>query len=127
VTDILAQIEGHLNVWQLEDVENRTAEISRVYTDKIEIVEPDGVIRGRAELNRRIGQLQDHFGGLSFAVSGPPIAHNGYALYRWQQHDARDGSHTADGWDVLHFKGDRIDRVVMFISGFESLNVPKRS
>ena len=28
------------------------------------------------------------------------------------------------GWDVLHFDGDLIDCLVMFIPGYEKLNVP---
>ena len=123
MTDILAQVESHLRIWELADPTQRAAEIERIYAPDVEIVEPDGVIHGRDQLNNRIDQLQRHFGGMSFMVSGAVTAHNGYAFYRWDQADAQ-GEHTTHGWDVLHFDGDRIDRAVMFIPGFDSLDVP---
>jgi Iron-binding zinc finger CDGSH type len=82
MTDILSQVESHLAIWELGQATQRAAEIDRIYTPNVEIIEPDGVIHGRAELNRRIGQLQDHFGGMSFTISGPVMTHNGYAFYQ---------------------------------------------
>jgi hypothetical protein len=123
MTDVLPQVESHLKIWELGDAAQRAAEIDRIYTPDVEITEPDGVIHGRAELNSRIGQLQDHFGGMSFMISGPVMSHNGYAFYPWDQQD-RHGQHIAHGWDVLHFDSDHIDRAVMFIADFDSLQVP---
>jgi hypothetical protein len=66
---------------------------------------------GREALNTRIGQLQEHFGGLSFIVNGSIEHHNGYAFYQWAQ-PATAKSDEVLGWDVLHFDGDVIDRAV---------------
>jgi hypothetical protein len=123
MTDILSQVESHLAIWELGNATERAAEIDRIYTPNVEIIEPDGVIHGRAELNHRIGQLQDHFGGMSFTISGPVMSHNGYAFYPWDQQD-RHGQHIANGWDILHFDGEHIDHAVMFIADFDSLQVP---
>ena len=124
MTDILAQVESHLTIWGLADAEQRAAEIDRIYTPDVEVIGPEGTVQGRTELNRHVGRLQDHFGGMSFVISSEVLAHNGYAFYAWDQQDEQ-GKRTANGWDVLQFDGDHIGRVVMFIAGFDLLQVPK--
>jgi hypothetical protein len=81
------------------------------------------IVVGREALNTRIKHLQEHFGELSFIVNGSIEHHNGYASYQWAQ-PATAKSDEVHGWDVLHFDGDLIDCLVMFIPGYEKLNVP---
>lgn len=57
-------------------------------------------------------------------MNGSIEHHNGYAFYQWAQ-PATEKSDEVLGWDVLHFDGDLIDRAVMFIPGFDKLNVPR--
>jgi hypothetical protein len=121
--DVHKLVEAHLHAWTVSDATERAAEIARIYTTDVTVVEPDGVVRGRDALNARIGSLQQHFSGLEFSLNGEIHHHNDYAMYEWRQPTAIR-SEDVIGWDVLHFEGDRIDRAVMFISGFDALGVP---
>ncbi|MFD7446633.1 nuclear transport factor 2 family protein [Streptomyces sp. NPDC059909] len=121
--DVSKLVESHLNVWAISDPADRAAELARIYTADVTIVEPDGIVVGRDALNARIGKLQEHFGGLVFNVSGSIEHHNDYAMYAWHQPVA-NRAEDVFGWDVLHFDGDLIDRAVMFIPGFADLDVP---
>lgn len=123
MNDVTKLVEAHLALWATTDSDDRTAQIAQSYTPDVYVVEPDGVLVGREALNTRIGRLQEHFGGLSFVVNGAVEHHNGYASYQWVQ-PATAKSDEVRGWDVLHFDGDLIDRLVMFIPGFDKLNVP---
>jgi hypothetical protein len=123
VRDVEKLVKAHLNVWAVADPSERAAEIARVYTQDVSVVEPDGVVRGRAALNERITQLQEHFSGLEFSVSGPIHHHHDYAMYEWRQPTAIQAEDVT-GWDVLHFDDGLIDQAVMFIPGFDELGVP---
>ena len=116
-------VKSHLSVWAVSDPDERTAQIGRVYTQDVTIVEPDGVVHGRAALNKRIGLLQQHFSGLQFSINGPIHHHHDFAMYEWRQPTAIQSDDIV-GWDVLHFQGDLVDQAVMFIPGFDELNVP---
>jgi hypothetical protein len=121
--DVDKLVKAHLNIWAVTDSRERAAGIERVYTVDVTIIEPDGVVRGRAALNERITQLQQHFSGLEFSVNGSIQYHHDYAMYEWQQPTAIQAEDVT-GWDVLHFEGDLIDQAVMFIPGFDDLGVP---
>jgi hypothetical protein len=116
-------VQSHLRVWEVSDADERAAQIRRVYTQNVTIVEPDGVVYGWAALHKRIGLLQQHFSGLQFSVNGPIHHHHDFAMYEWRQPTAIR-SDDIFGWDVLHFQDDLIDQAVMFIPGFDLLNVP---
>ena len=121
--DVEKLVQAHLKAWTIPDRGERAAEIARVYTQDVTIVEPDGVLHGRDALNTRIGQLQQLFSGLEFSVNSLIEHHHDYAMYEWRQPTAI-GSEDVTGWDVLHFDGDLIDQTVMFIPGFDRLNMP---
>jgi hypothetical protein len=123
MNDVTKLVEAHLALWAITDSNDRAAQIAQSYTPDANVVEPDGVVVGREALNTRIGQLQEHFGGLSFIVNGSIEHHNGYASYLWAQ-PATAKSDEVRGWDVLHFDGDLIDCVVMFIPDYDKLSVP---
>lgn len=116
-------VKDHLALWAVTDSDDRAARIARCYTPEVRVVEPDRVVVGREALDTRIDQLQKHFGGLSFVVTGSIEHHHGYASYQWVQ-PATAKSGEVLGWDVLHFDGDLIDCAVMFIPGFDELDVP---
>jgi hypothetical protein len=121
--DIGKLVQEHLNAWAIPDPDQRARHIEQVYAENVTIVEPDGVVHGRDALNARIGQLQEHFSGLEFAVIGSIEHHHDYAMYQWRQ-PAATRPDDVIGWDVLHFDGDVIDQAVMFIPGFDLLRVP---
>jgi hypothetical protein len=121
--DIKKLVEAHLHVWAVSDPRERGEQIARVYTENVTVVEPDGIVHGREALNVRIGRLQEHFSGLEFSVTGPIQHHHDYAMYQWNQ-PTEIRPEDVTGWDVLHFDGDLIDTAVMFISGFDLLEVP---
>jgi SnoaL-like domain len=121
--DVEKIVTSHLNVWTVSDPDERAAEIGRVYTDDVTVVEPDGVVHGRAALNKRIGVLQQHFSGLEFLVNGSIHHHHDYAMYEWRQPTAIQSDDIV-GWDVLHIRDGLIDQAVMFIPGFDALSVP---
>jgi hypothetical protein len=123
MNDVTKLVEAHLALWAITDSYDRAAQIAQSYTADVNVVEPDGLVVGREALNTRIGQLQEHFGGLSFTVNGSIEHHNGYASYQWTQ-PATAKSDEVLGWDVLHFDGDLIDCLVMFIPGYDKLTVP---
>jgi hypothetical protein len=123
LNDVTKLVEAHLALWAITDSNDRAARIAQSYTPDVNVVEPDGVVVGREALNTRIKHLQGHFGELSFIVNGSIEHHNGYASYHWAQ-PATAKSDEVLGWDVLHFDGGLIDCLVMFIPGYEKLNVP---
>jgi hypothetical protein len=121
--DVQKLVQAHLGAWAVTDPDERAAEIARVYTEGVTVVEPDGIVRGRNALNARIGLLQVHFSGLEFTVNSPILHHHDYVMYEWTQPTAIR-SESVTGWDVLHFSGNLIDHAVMFIPGFDQLGVP---
>ncbi|MFD8001779.1 nuclear transport factor 2 family protein [Streptomyces mirabilis] len=121
--NITKLVEAHLHAWAVSDPHQRAEHIARIYTEDVTVVEPDGIVHGTDALNARIGRLQEHFSGLEFSVNGSIQHHHDYAMYQWTQPtDTR--LEDVIGWDVLHFDGDLIDRAVMFIPGFDLLDVP---
>ncbi|AEY85391.1 isomerase [Streptomyces hygroscopicus subsp. jinggangensis 5008] len=121
--DVRKLVDSHLHAWSVTDPVERAEQIARIYTENVTVVEPDGVVHGREALNARITRLQEHFAGLEFSVTTPIEYHHDYAMYQWAQ-PTETRPEDVVGWDVLHFEGDLIDRAVMFIPGFDALNVP---
>lgn len=121
--DVEKIVMNHLNAWAITDATERASALASVYTEDVRVVEPDGVVRGRSDLNDRIGQLQEHFSGLSFTLKGAIESHHDYAHYQWSQ-PAEGRSEDVTGYEILHFEGDLIAEAIMFIPVFDELNVP---
>jgi hypothetical protein len=119
-------VQSHLRVWEIPNADERAAQIRRLYTQDVTVIEPDGVVYGWTALNDRIGVLQQHFSGLQFSVNGPIYHHHDFAMYEWRQ-PTIIRSDDILGWDVLHIQDDLIVQAVMFIRGFDLLNVPGHS
>lgn len=119
--DVESLVKAHLNAWALTDPQQRAAEIERVYTENVTIVEREGMVHGREALNEHIGQLQQQFSGLELSVNGAIHRHHDHAMYEWQLPTALQPQNVT-GWDVLHFEGDLIDQAIIFIAGFDDLD-----
>ncbi|MET7992054.1 nuclear transport factor 2 family protein [Amycolatopsis sp. NPDC005232] len=122
--DVDQLVEGHLAAWMIADTPERGAALGRVYTEDVTVVEPDRVLRGREALNERITELHRLFGGLEFTVLGSIQRNQDYALYQWSQ-PVPGRTEPITGWDVLTFEGELITHVVMFIPGFDDLEIPE--
>lgn len=77
--DVEKLVLNHLNAWTITDATERASALETIYSEDVQIIEPDGIIRGRRDLNDRIRQLQEHFAGLAFSIKGGIEAHHDYA------------------------------------------------
>ncbi|WP_328884833.1 hypothetical protein [Streptomyces sp. NBC_00316] len=104
-------IAKHLEVWMIPDAAERAKAMEGVYTEDIKLMEPEDVIAGRDVINDYISVVQRKAPPLSARL----VSHfQNKEFIHWSWDFGFPGNKRALGSEVLHLKGDLIERVVIF-------------
>lgn len=107
-------IEKHFAIWSERDAEKRASQISKVYTEDIEVVDPHSVAHGHTEVQTLITNLQAKFPERRFRLRQPIEAHHQVARLFWQFGTAEEPA-QATGQDVLLLENGQIRQLLIFI------------
>ncbi|MEV5386283.1 hypothetical protein [Streptomyces sp. NPDC052721] len=108
----------HMQVWTIPDPGERAKAMEDIYAENFTFMEPepDNVFVGRDALNDYISVVQQ---------KAPPVSIEVESYYQNREFvffrcDALfPGGKTSVGWEVLHTKGDLLERIVIFSPNHE--------
>ncbi|MEV7995126.1 hypothetical protein AB0O67_25445 [Streptomyces sp. NPDC086077] len=104
-------IAKHLEVWMTPDATARAKAMEDIYTEDITIMEPEDVFVGRETISDYIDVVQRKAPPLSALL----VSHSQNKEYiHWSWNFGFPGNKTALGSEVLHLKGDLIEKIVIF-------------
>jgi hypothetical protein len=112
MTDIAAlAVRNLLNVFGERDPEARAAVIDEIFAESVTFADPDAVVTGRAEVNRKAQALLDNAGpDFVFRPAGGVEVAQNLALLAW--HFGPDGQPpVVSGKDILIVEDGRITRL----------------
>jgi catechol 2,3-dioxygenase-like lactoylglutathione lyase family enzyme len=96
------------------DPANRARTIDATYTDDTVFNDPEGFIRGKAELNTLVGNLQSAHKGAIFRISGPIVVQHGMARVPWSYGPA-SAPKTITGEDIVTLVDGKVASTVVFL------------
>jgi hypothetical protein len=111
--DVQTLVTQYIEVFNEADAGRRRALLEALYTADCTYTDPHADLRGAEQINGFIGQTQERFPGITFALGGPIDAHHGQARFQWHAGPA----HTPDtyvGFDVIVTEDGRIRSVYGF-------------
>src|SRR5262249_60741311 len=72
-----------LEVFNNNDAENRREVIAELWEEKCVFVDPEGIHRGRQEVDEAVRGLLAQFSGYQFAIDRPAQGHHGVGRLPW--------------------------------------------
>lgn len=114
--DVDALMRAHLaRVFNERDADLRARALEELYVEDAELVDPQGVSRGREAISRTIGALHAALPpGFDFAPTGPATGHHGAACLRWRGGPPANPS-AMTGTDVARIEDGRIASLYVFV------------
>lgn len=107
-------LNAHLSIWSERDEPNRITQITQVYDEDIEIIDPFFIVKGYTSLNQFIQKLQKEHSNYNFSINGSIEAHHDIARLFW--HYGPESNPTSiTGQDVFIIGNSKIKRVMVFI------------
>ncbi|MFJ4467233.1 nuclear transport factor 2 family protein [Streptomyces sp. NPDC089424] len=104
-------IARHLEVWMITDATARAKAMEEIYTEDITIMEPEDVFVGREAISNYIDVVQRK----APPLSGRLVSHSqNKEFIHWSWSFGFPGNKTALGSEVLHLRGDLIEKIVIF-------------
>ncbi|MGW1543051.1 hypothetical protein ACWCPM_22895 [Streptomyces sp. NPDC002309] len=104
-------IAKHLEIWMIPDATARAKAMEDIYTEDITVMEPEDVFVGREVISDYIDIVQRKAPPLSARL----VSHSQNKEYiHWSWNFGFPGNKTALGSEVLHLKGDLIEKIVIF-------------
>lgn len=112
VERLVASYVGMLNE---HDAKRRARTIDACYTDDTTFNDPEGMIRGKQQLNALVGTLQSRNPGFVFRQDGPLTIQNDSVRVHWAYGPARQPA-VITGEDILTVAGGRIATTTVFLN-----------
>ena len=89
--------------------------IRELYTADAVLTEPEGVFKGEAAISNAVTELLSKLpSAFAFTPTGAAIGHHGVGRLRWEA-GPPGGPAAANGMDIAHFKGGRIQALYVFL------------
>lgn len=108
----------HLQVWMIPDPVARAKAMEGIYTEDFIFMEPepDNVFVGRDALNDYISVVQQKAPPVGIEVESHH-KNREFIMFRWDVEFP--GEKTSVGWEILHTRGDLLERIVIFSPNHE--------
>ncbi len=115
--EIEALMEANLlEVFGERDPARRAAAIARVYTDDVELLDPDEIVRGHRALDAKAAKLLADAPGFVFAAAGPIYVVHDLGYLAWTFGPA-GGPPVVRGVDACFVRDGRIAKVYTLLLG----------
>ncbi|MDB4923017.1 nuclear transport factor 2 family protein [Mucilaginibacter sp.] len=109
-------VKAHLRIWSEPDHTKRLTLANEIYADNIQVVDPETILNGKAEVNDFIGGLLKQNPGFEFTLAKPIETHHNTAILSWQfGPPSRPDAIT--GQDIFTVAEGRIVSLLVFVDG----------
>jgi len=105
--------ELQIEIWNNRDEKSRLTELSRLYTDNIVFFDEEAVVRGYADLNTRITQLQQQNPGFKFSLIRIDNSEN-VVRYYWN-YGPESNPKLIAGMDLMIMKNGKARSLNVFL------------
>jgi hypothetical protein len=109
-------LNDHLRLWNETDHEKRIGLAGKIYSDDIQVIEPNLLLNGRDEIVNFIGSLLDKNQGFHFTLSKHAEIHHEKAFLSW--HFGPDSNpDSISGYDIFTIENGLICSFLVFVNG----------
>jgi hypothetical protein len=109
-------LKDHIQLWNETDQEKRILLAGKIYSDDIQVIEPDLILNGRDEIVNFIDSLLDKNKGFHFTLSRPAEIHHQKAILSW--HFGPDSNpDSISGYDIFTIENGLISSFLVFVNG----------
>src|SRR5882757_2016762 len=115
-TEAKKLVKAHLRIWSEPDHTKRLTLASEIYADNIQVIDPEIILNGIAEVNDFIGGLLKQHPGFKFTSAKPIEAHHNKAILSWQ-FGPPSKPDTITGQDIFTIAEGRIVSLLVFVDG----------
>ena len=115
-TETKKLVKAHLQMWGEPDHHKRLALANDIYTANIQVIDPEVILNGLAEVNNFIDSLLKQHPGFKFTTTKPIEAHHNTAILSWQFGPASKPD-TITGYDIFTIAEDKIIFLLVFVNG----------
>jgi hypothetical protein len=109
-------VKAHLKIWSEPDHTKRLALANEIYADNIQVIDPEIILNGIAEVNDFIGGLLKQNPGFEFASAKSVETHHNKAILSWQ-FGPPSKPDTITGQDIFTIADGRIVSLLVFVDG----------
>ena len=115
-TEIKQLVEAHLRIWTEPDHTKRLVLANEIYAANIEVIDPEVILNGRAEVSDFIGSLLKQYPGFEFSIAKPIETHHNRAILSWQ-FGPKAKPDTITGQDIFTITDGQITSFLVFVDG----------
>ncbi|NHA08093.1 nuclear transport factor 2 family protein [Mucilaginibacter sp. HC2] len=109
-------VQAHLQMWSELSHTKRLALANNIYAANIEVIDPEVILNGRAEVSDFIGSLLKQYPGFEFTIAKPIETHHNRAILSWQ-FGPRTKPDTITGQDIFTISDGYITSILVFVNG----------
>jgi hypothetical protein len=109
-------LKDHIQLWNETDQEKRILLASKIYSDDIQVIDPNLILNGRDEIVNFIGTLLDKNPKFHFTLPKPAEIHHEKAILSW--HFGPDSNpDLISGYDIFTIENGLISSFLVFVNG----------
>lgn len=114
--EAISLVKMHLEIWGETNATKRVELIEKIYTDNIQVIDPEFILNGWVETAEFIGKLLTQHPGFKFIATRSVETHHNKAILSWQ-FGPESKPDTITGQDIFTIRRGKIVSLLVFIDG----------